>query len=155
MAKAFGAKRVISIDIVPSRVEFAKNYAATDIYVPSQKAQHETNTAYAQRNAAEMKEKLGIEDRGPRGVDVVVDASGAEVSIQTAIYLAKEGGKLAITQVTPCLIIVRYTGMFIQVGMGNAEVTVPMYVCSNIISLSLDICWRPFSARCSLRSNSQ
>jgi D-xylulose reductase len=100
VAKAFGAKRIISIDIVQSRLEFAKSYAATDIYVPSKKTQDETNIAYSRRNAAEMKKKLGIEDRGEKGVDVVVDASGAEVSIQTAIYLAKEGGKLAYTYVT-------------------------------------------------------
>ncbi|KAF8592395.1 xylitol dehydrogenase [Ramaria rubella] len=108
VAKAFGAKRIISVDIVQSRLDFAKKYAATDIYVPSKKAHDETNLVYSRRNAAEMKKQLGIADRGDKGVDIVVDASGAEVSIQTSIYLAKEGGT------------------FIQVGMGNSEVTVPI-----------------------------
>ena len=96
VAKAFGAKRVISIDIIQSRLDFAKKYAATDIYLPSKKAQDETNIAYSHRNATEMKTKLGLEDRGDKGVDIVVDASGAEVSIQTSIYLAKDGGKLLV-----------------------------------------------------------
>lgn len=93
VAKAFGAKRVISIDIIQSRLDFAKKYAATDVYHPLSKRPDETNMAYSRRNAAEMKTKLGIEDRGDKGVDIVVDASGAEVSIQTSIYLAKEGGQ--------------------------------------------------------------
>jgi len=108
VAKAFGAKRIIAIDIIPSRLEFAKSYAATDIYIPSTPESGESRIAYSRRNATEMKKQLGIEDRGDKGVDIVVDASGAEVSIQTGIYLAKTGGT------------------FLQVGMGNSEVTVPI-----------------------------
>ena len=96
VAKAFGAKRIIAIDIVQSRLEFAKSYAATDIYLPSAKSQSDTNMLYSRKNAADMKEKLGLEDRGEKGVDIAVDASGAEVSIQTSICLAKEGGQLVV-----------------------------------------------------------
>ncbi|KAF8528960.1 xylitol dehydrogenase [Hysterangium stoloniferum] len=108
VAKAFGAKRIISVDIIQARLDFAKKYAATDIYMPSKKNHDESNMAYSRRNAVEMKQKLGLADRGANGVDIVLDASGAEVSIQTSIFLAKEGGT------------------FIQVGMGNAEVTIPI-----------------------------
>jgi D-xylulose reductase len=96
VAKAFGAKRIIAVDIVQSRLEFAKTYAATDIYLPPPKGHFEENMAHALRNAADMKEKLDIMDRGDKGVDIVVDASGAEVSIQTSIYLAKEGGQFIV-----------------------------------------------------------
>jgi D-xylulose reductase len=34
VAKALGARRVIAVDINQERLEFAKNYAATDIYIP-------------------------------------------------------------------------------------------------------------------------
>ena len=37
-------------------------------------------------------ETLGVEDRGDKAIDVVLDASGAEVSIQTGILIAKVGG---------------------------------------------------------------
>ena len=47
---------------------------------------------YSRRNAAAMKEKLGIVDAGPGQVDLVVDASGAEASIQAAILIVKAGG---------------------------------------------------------------
>lgn len=35
VAKAYGAKRIIGVDISRSRAEFAKNFAADDVYVPA------------------------------------------------------------------------------------------------------------------------
>ena len=52
----------------------------------------EAREAYSERNARQMMEQLGLEERGPKGVDLVVEASGAEVSIQTGILIAKQGG---------------------------------------------------------------
>ncbi|KIJ56622.1 hypothetical protein M422DRAFT_22774 [Sphaerobolus stellatus SS14] len=108
VAKAFGAKRIIAVDIVQSRLDFAKSYAATDVYLPIKKNQDEKNIDYSRRNADEMKKQLGLGDRGPTGVDIVVDASGAEVSIQSSLFVIKEGGT------------------FVQVGMGSPEVTIPI-----------------------------
>lgn len=92
VAKALGARRVIAVDIVPSRLEFAQTYAATQTYLPVKPVEGETKIEYSRRNAAAMKEQLGIADRGPGAIDLVIDASGAEVSIQTGIYIAKAGG---------------------------------------------------------------
>ena len=108
VAKALGAGRVIAVDIVPSRLEFAKSYAATDVYVPPKFEQGETKMQYSERNAKLMKEQLGIEERGRTAIDLVVDASGAEVSIQTGILVARQGGK------------------FVQVGMGAPEIVIPV-----------------------------
>lgn len=110
VAKAFGAKRTIAVDIVESRLQFAKNYAATDIYLPVKPNPGESTIEYSRRNAAEMKRALGLTDRGSGSVDIVLDASGAEVSIQTGILLAREGGTL------------------IQVGMGKSEVVIPITI---------------------------
>jgi D-xylulose reductase len=92
VAKALGASRVVAVDIVPSRLEFAKSYAATDVFLPPSMEKDESNTSFSIRNAQVMKEKLGITERGPQGIDLVVDASGAEVSIQTGLRIAKSGG---------------------------------------------------------------
>lgn len=91
-ARALGASRVIGVDIVPHRLDFAKSYAATDVYLPPKFEQGESRIAYSERNANVMKAQLGIEDRGPTAIDLVVDASGAEVSIQTGIFVARQGG---------------------------------------------------------------
>jgi len=109
VAKAFGAKRIIAVDINQARLDFAKSYAATDIYLsPSKLGPEETNINFSKRVADEMKAKFGLQERGADSVDVVVDASGAETCIQTGLYLAKHGGT------------------FVQVGMGFANVTVPI-----------------------------
>jgi D-xylulose reductase len=34
VAKALGARRIIAVDIQQDRLDFAKSYAATDIYLP-------------------------------------------------------------------------------------------------------------------------
>lgn len=94
VAKASGASRIIAIDINSARLDFAKTYAASDVYLSPSIQQGEDTVEYSRRNAAHMKAELGIEDIGPRGIDLVVDASGAEVSIQTAFYIAKCGGTI-------------------------------------------------------------
>jgi D-xylulose reductase len=92
VAKALGAKRIIAVDIVPQRLEFAKSYAATEIYLPSKILEGESKIDYSRRNAEQMKQQLNIQDRGTNTIDLVIDASGAEVSIQTAFYIVKSGG---------------------------------------------------------------
>lgn len=106
VAKALGASRVVAVDINPARLDFAKNYAATDVYLPPKFEEGETKTSYSKRNADKMKKDLGIEDRGSKAIDLVIDASGAEVSIQTALHIAKSGGTV------------------VQVGMGNLNVII-------------------------------
>ena len=92
VARALGASRVIAVDIVPARLEFAKSYAATDTYVPPPMQEGEAREAYSARNAQAMMTQLDIEERGPKAIDLIVEASGAEVSIQTGILIAKHGG---------------------------------------------------------------
>ncbi|KAH8118340.1 xylitol dehydrogenase [Phellopilus nigrolimitatus] len=108
VAKALGARRIIAVDIVQARVDFALKYAATEAYLPPPFEQGETKIQYSKRAAALLKEKLGVEDRGPKGLDLVVDASGAEVCIQMGLFIAKIGGS------------------FLQLGMGASEVTIPI-----------------------------
>lgn len=92
VAKALGASRIIAVDIVESRLEFAKNYAATATYLPPKLEPGEAQTTYSERNARLFREQLGIEDRGPGAIDLVVDASGAPVSIQTGVHIVRPGG---------------------------------------------------------------
>ncbi|KAF7966011.1 hypothetical protein HWV62_40493 [Athelia sp. TMB] len=108
VAKALGASRIIAVDIVESRLEFAKEYAATDTFLPPPPNAGESKLEYSKRSATLMKEQLGIQERGPTAIDLVVDASGAEVSIQTALAVVKSGGT------------------HVQVGMGNPAVTIDM-----------------------------
>ena len=92
-ARAMGARRIIAVDIVPSRLEFAKAYAATDVFLPVPMTAGEDKLAYAARNAQAMRAQLGIEERGPRSIDLVVEASGAEASVRTGMFIARIGGR--------------------------------------------------------------
>jgi threonine dehydrogenase-like Zn-dependent dehydrogenase len=100
VAKAIGATRIIAVDIVPARLEFAKQYAATDTYVPIPSNEGESKIDYSKRNADAMRQQLGIEDRGSKAIDLVIDASGAEVSIQTAFHIVKSGGTFVQARIT-------------------------------------------------------
>ena len=48
--------------------------------------------AYSKRVVALLGKELGIEDRGPNSIDIVVDASGAETSIQMGLLIVRRGG---------------------------------------------------------------
>ncbi|KAG1889432.1 chaperonin 10-like protein [Suillus subluteus] len=117
VAKALGASRIIAVDIIPDRLEFAKAYAATDIFLPPSMDKGESRIGFSMRNAQAMKEKLGIAEHGPRAIDLVLDASGAEVCIQTGIRIAKSGGT------------------FVQVGIDNPDVTIDMFavLCKELV----------------------
>lgn len=65
VAKAFGAKKVIAVDIAQKRLDFAKTYIADGLFEP------------ARVSAEENAERLKKEQDLPIGVDVAIDASGA------------------------------------------------------------------------------
>lgn len=108
VAKALGARRVIAIDILQSRLDFAKSFAATDVFLPPAAKEGESRMVYSRRTTQELKDALGIADAGPKGVDVIIEASGAEVCIQMGFFLVKIGGT------------------YVQVGMGASDVQVPI-----------------------------
>lgn len=96
VAKAYGASTIVSVDIVPAKLEFAKSFCSTHTYL--------SQRINPQENADNIKKECGL----PDGADVVIDASGAEPSIQASIHLIKAGGT------------------YVQGGMGKADITFPI-----------------------------
>lgn len=96
VAKAFGAQKIIAVDIQANRLEFAKSFAATASFIPGKVS--------AQENAAKLIEEndLGL------GADVAIDASGVEPSVQTAIHVLRRGGS------------------YVQGGMGKPDINFPI-----------------------------
>ena len=99
VAKAFGASKIVSVDVNEERLRFAQQYAATHAF----RAQRESASESAERLIREC----GL---GPDadGADVAIDASGAEPCIQTAIHALRVGGT------------------YVQAGMGKPEITWPI-----------------------------
>lgn len=96
VAKAYGASTIVSVDIVQSKLDFAKSFASTHTYL--------SQRVSPQENADNIKKECGL----PDGADVVIDASGAEPSIQASIHVLKVGGT------------------YVQGGMGKADITFPI-----------------------------
>ncbi|BGP49477.1 hypothetical protein JCM10450v2_005368 [Rhodotorula kratochvilovae] len=109
VAKGLGARKVIAIDIQEARLQFAKEQGLVDeYYLPPKPQEGEAKADYPRRNAQEFRARFGFEERGPNAVDLVLDCSGAEVCIQTGVFLLKHGGTL------------------VQVGMGKPDITLDM-----------------------------
>ncbi|KKA20551.1 hypothetical protein T310_5415, partial [Rasamsonia emersonii CBS 393.64] len=105
-SKAYGAKRVIGVDISQSRLEFAKTFGADDVFCPPPKPDVIDDTEWSEKVAKMIKEQFNLGD----GPDVVLEATGAESCIQTGVHLVKKGG------------------MYVQAGMGRENVVFPITV---------------------------
>ncbi|KAH7313593.1 xylitol dehydrogenase [Stachybotrys elegans] len=111
VAKSYGASKVVSVDIIQSKLDVAREFAATHTYV-SQRISPEDN-------AKAILELAGI----PNGADAVIDASGAEPSIQTSLHVVRTGGT------------------YVQGGMGKSDITFPI----------MALCLKEVTARGSFR----
>ncbi|KAE8153132.1 GroES-like protein [Aspergillus avenaceus] len=92
-AKAFGAKEVFISDINQTKLDFARGFVGCRSFMPDLKATH-------QQEAARMKEEMGLVE----GVDVVLECTGVESSVQTGVYATGPGG--VVVQIglgKPCL----------------------------------------------------
>lgn len=96
VARAFGAAEVVAVDIVPSRLDFARQYAATKVY--------RMEGLLPEENASSILSGT----RKSEGFDVVIDATGAQSCISTGIHALRRGGK------------------FVQAGLGASEITFPV-----------------------------
>jgi len=81
VAKAYGASTVVCVDIVDSRLEFAKSYAATGIF----------NGKHS-RDPAENAEKMKADFALGSGADKAIDATGAAPCILAGLYVLRRGG---------------------------------------------------------------
>ncbi|CZR68374.1 probable xylitol dehydrogenase [Phialocephala subalpina] len=114
VARAFGASTIVAVDIQPNRLEFAKGYAATHTFTPERVS--------AEENAARLLKETGL----LAGADAIIDASGAEPSIQTSLHAIRRGG------------------VYVQGGMGKADINFPI----------LALCTKEVTAKGSFRYGS-
>ncbi|KAF2085831.1 sorbitol dehydrogenase [Saccharata proteae CBS 121410] len=102
VAKAFGARKIVLVDLLQRKLDFAKDFVeGVQTFVPDLKSD-------AENDAKKLIEECGLED----GADALLEATGAEPSIQTGIYVLKLGGT------------------FVQAGLGKNMLTVPMVTLS-------------------------
>ena len=74
VAKAYGAKKVIGVDVVQSRLEFAKSFGADGTYLPPKPEQGTDPVQHSEKVAELIKKEFDLGE----GPDVVIEATGAE-----------------------------------------------------------------------------
>lgn len=98
VARAYGAGKVVGVDISEARARFAGDFGADQVYVSKRLEGAPEDPVAAAR---EVGEKI-VRDFGlGGGADVVIEATGVESCIQSGIFAARKGG------------------MFVQAGMGK------------------------------------
>ena len=102
VAKAMGAGKIISMDMNRERLDFASKNAATGTFQPSR-----DNTAEETAQRIIEQHSLALE-----GVDVVLEATGAEPCIEAGIHVLRMGGT------------------FVQAGLGKAKIEFPIVALS-------------------------
>ncbi|KAH7029494.1 chaperonin 10-like protein [Microdochium trichocladiopsis] len=111
VAREFGAAAVVSVDLLPAKLQVARRLVGEDTcrtWVPD-------GSLSPVDNAEKLKKECGLSsavvdggDDGEGGAHVVLEATGAEVSVQTSIYTLRPGG------------------VYVQVGMGKRNIDFPI-----------------------------
>ena len=89
VAKAYGASKVIGVDISKSRAAFAQSFGADGVFVPERESTPAADPVEASRA---MAEKIVEQFNLSEGADVVLECTGAEPCIQAGVFAAKKGG---------------------------------------------------------------
>ncbi|KAI9684620.1 MAG: hypothetical protein M1820_010880 [Bogoriella megaspora] len=122
VAKAYGVAKIIAFDVEPSRVSFSTEYCAdVGVLCPRKDPEQESMTF-----ATNFVKKSLFEQGVEHGVDVAIEASGAEACMQMAVVAAKPG----------CTVV--------QAGLGGTLSAVPMF---QVTAKELTIRGEAFMAR--------
>lgn len=106
VAKVFGANKIVSVDMNEDRLAFAAKFAASQTIVAKKES--------AEDAAARIVKQC---DLGP-GADAIIDATGAEPCINTALHALRNGGT------------------YVQGGMGKSTINFPiMAVCTKELNV--------------------
>lgn len=106
VAKAYGATKVIGVDISESRARFARDFAADGVYVPKRTPLPAGADPVAAARA--MGEAIVAQFGFGEGPDIVLECTGAESCIQAGVFAARKGGT------------------YVQAGMGHENVVFPI-----------------------------
>ncbi|KIK65650.1 hypothetical protein GYMLUDRAFT_364799 [Collybiopsis luxurians FD-317 M1] len=114
-ARAYGVSKIIAIDILQKRLDFAKSMWADFAFPSPQKGADEGYADWADAFKSQVMKDSGLD---PWGVDVVVEASGAEPCMHAGIAFTHAGGT------------------YVQAGLGRAINSFPTV---EIVAKELDV----------------
>jgi len=89
VAQAFGISKIIAFDVIKKRVEFAKGFGADYASLVPHKPEGATYHEWAEAWKVSALTEAGVDSWG---VDVVVEASGAEAAMHAGMSFVHIGG---------------------------------------------------------------
>ncbi|TIA31837.1 GroES-like protein [Aureobasidium pullulans] len=104
VAKAWGAKKVIGVDVVPSRLDVSRSYGSDGTFLPPRAESGVDPMAHAEKVAQQLNQEFDLGD----GADVILECSGSEACVQLGVYAARRGAT------------------FVQAGMGKETISFPI-----------------------------
>ena len=101
VARYYGAKKIVAVDIADSKLDFAKSFNGCSTY------------KYALGESAEENARRIVEGNSLElGADAVIEASGVESSVNCAVYALRPGGQ------------------YVQTGLGKTLINFPILTMS-------------------------
>lgn len=120
VARAWGAAKVVVVDVVQSRLDLAAAYGADGVFLPEPAPPRgvgdggSSGMRHSQAMAEELCGRFGLGG----GADVVLECSGAEACVQMGVFAARPGATM------------------VQAGLGREEVNFPItQVCTQGITV--------------------
>lgn len=89
VARAYGVTKILAFDISQSRVDFARSFCADYAALSPPAAEGESYSAWSVGFKANALKEAGVDSWG---VDVAVEASGAEACMHAAMEFLHSGG---------------------------------------------------------------
>ncbi|WFD03675.1 hypothetical protein MOBT1_002368 [Malassezia obtusa] len=108
VARAYGAKRVVSVDLVDEKLAFAQEFCATSTFKTTPPHADESGMDCARRNADLLIHELGDGVLANGGFDLALEATGAQACLQMACWAMRPLGRI------------------VTIGMGNPEPALPV-----------------------------
>lgn len=108
VARAYGAKRVVCVDLVDEKLAFAQEFCATSTFKTTPPNAEESAMDCSRRNAETLVAELGEDVAENGGFDLALEATGAQSCLQMACWA------------------MRTLGRIVAIGMGNPEPQIPI-----------------------------
>ena len=108
VARAYGAKRVVCVDIKEEKLKTALDFCATSTYKSDPLREGESGMDCSARNARQLIDQIGDDVKARDGFDVAIEATGAQACVQLACWAVRPRGRL------------------VWIGMGHPDAMVPV-----------------------------
>jgi len=124
VARAYNVRRIIAFDVEQSRVDFATSYNADVGILSPFNTDGQEPLAFATDFMTKVIKEQGLGS----GVDLVIEASGAEACTQMAVVLAKPGGTSTYFGDERVVRVFADFEVVIQAGLGRPLSSVPLFL---------------------------